>query len=341
MKYYDLIVSLGDACFVEDALFRCQLTSRKKRMPLDLCRGVLWNKCGHGGLSGKVDLICRDFKDFFKLEDLEIKGPDVGNPKMLWVINKANGMSFRHDFRVGVPIENDYPEVKAKYDEYIHRFYDEITHSDKVLFVYMAQMEGFDNNYLLEQQVRLQHKFPHQTIDLLYIIHDGTYSPTEYKELPLSDHVLRIDANMKYSAKTDMMSVLAGNRELYEGILKRYCTPISFNTESTRTLHYIQCDIASLSRSAHKRLSRLENFMHHNQDEKQEPVRQQRLFLYMVANNPIYFRFKMLHMLLKKWTHFGERRTRYSEQYQRLKCILREAKAYSRLMFKTYLHRSL
>lgn len=64
MKYYDVAISLGQYCITSTALRRNNLQA--ETMIFDWSAGILFDVCGLGGLDGKVNLICNDFKDFFE-----------------------------------------------------------------------------------------------------------------------------------------------------------------------------------------------------------------------------------------------------------------------------------
>ena len=318
MKYYDVIIPLGDACFVSLALSRCKL--RDTYFPFDASRGVLWNKCGHGGLSGKVDLICNGFQNFLNLDDLEERGADPGDTRMLWVVDKATGLSYRHDFKVGTKLEEAYPVVKDRYDRAIKRFYEAIEHSDRILFVYMAQMEGFSDEYLLGQANRLQEHFPEQHIDVLYVIHKASYGPTDYTEKKLARGVQRIDANMKYTPKTDMVSIWNGNCNLYDQFLRRYYSPVS----TFQRIKELQAQVKDLHAQL-ENLSVQQNKHQCSPCEQLSAIIPQQLFLYHISSHRLYYRFKLAHLKLKKFLHRGEKRKTYSIKCSKLSKLIADA----------------
>ena len=229
MKYYDIVISLGQNCATSNALRACHL--QEETLPFDWSGGVIPEKCGKGGLSGKVDLIINGFKDFFKLEDLENRGnnaeDDVTN---LWIVNKRTGLQYRHDFPDSKPVEDVFPLVKEKYQRRVDRLNEAIEQSNRILFVYFAKEEGFEDDYLIEQQVKLQNKYPDKTIDFFYIMNNTKYQIDEYDSTSLTPHVFKIICNFTHPTNPKIPQVYNGNTKLYYPIIENlYYTPVTVN----------------------------------------------------------------------------------------------------------------
>ena len=101
---YDLIVPLGYACSCSQTLRRAglQLTS------------FPWDWVGVPPPSERCRIICEGFKDFMNLEDLYWAGMSdtYGHER---VLNRRNDLIIMHDFVQGVPLEDQYPSISAKY----------------------------------------------------------------------------------------------------------------------------------------------------------------------------------------------------------------------------------
>lgn len=168
MKFYDLVVSLGQYCITSTALRRLSL--QRQSYPFDWSAGIIEKISGKGGLSVKVDLICNDFNNFFNFDDFEIRGNnkslDIWN---LWVVNKRTGLQYRHDFYAGILFEKQFEYVKKRYIRRINRLYNEIDKNKNILFVFIARDSGFDNEYLLDQYYKLSNKFPKKIL-ICYIL---------------------------------------------------------------------------------------------------------------------------------------------------------------------------
>ncbi len=125
MKFYDAVISLGKYCITSTALRRCNL--QLESMVFDWSAGIMPEQCGLGGLEGKVDLICNDFKDFFNLGDLENRGNNLENDTYnLWIVNRRTGLQYKHDFPANEPVEERYKVVKEQYMRRVKRLYDTI-----------------------------------------------------------------------------------------------------------------------------------------------------------------------------------------------------------------------
>ncbi len=229
MKYYDLVISLGEHCATSNALRACHL--QEKTLPFDWCGGVIPEICGKGGLEGKVDLIINGFKDFFELEDLDNKGRNtVDDVKSLCVINKRTGLRYKHDFPADKPISEVYPKVKERYLRRVERLYNSINKSNRILFVFFAYDMGFKNDYLIEQQVKLQNKYPDKIIDFFYIVNNPNYQIDKYDSTELTPNVYVIYCNFIHPTNPAIPQRFNGNTKLYYPIIEDlYYTPETVN----------------------------------------------------------------------------------------------------------------
>ena len=139
MKYYDLVVSLGQYCITTTALRRLCLQNRS--YPFDWSGGILEDVAGKGGLSVKVDLICNNFDNFFNFNDFENRGNNQeGDTYNLWIVNKKTGLQYKHDFQASISFENQFEYVKDKYKRRINRLYKDINNGYNILFVFAANL---------------------------------------------------------------------------------------------------------------------------------------------------------------------------------------------------------
>lgn len=224
MKYYDVAISLGQCCITSTALRRNNLQSES--MIFDWSAGILFDVCGLGGLEGKVNLICNNFKDFFNLEDLENRGNNKENDTHnLWIVNRRTGLQYKHDFPAWQPVNEAYPFVKERLDRRIKRLYDVIDSSEKILFCFFARDVGFTDELLIDQQTKLSRKFPNKTIDFLYIMQNPNYSVDKYDIFDLNDNVKKIEMNFIHPTDPIYPESWNGNTELYYPLLRRLvCT---------------------------------------------------------------------------------------------------------------------
>ena len=310
MRYYDAIISLGEDCYTSMALRYCHL--QDYTLPFDWCRGILPGKSTLGGIPVKVDLICNDFKDYFNIEDFDNQGP---NPKEIdyWhlcCVNRKTGLRYRHDFPSDKEFAESFPEIKEKYDRRVERFYNLVTHSDKILFVFMSRTSDYPNEKLVEQCAKLQSKFPAQRIDLLCLIHKQEYRPDQYEETKLNEHVTRIDANITYTKEPGEGARMMGNAKLYRRLLKNYCSPSLFD------LRY------ELAKTHFPNINR--SFARHAQN----------LRIYYVANHLMRGYFKIYHLKLKMLLHTGKKREMYAEKCRAMDELIRQAQEFRKSAFK-------
>ena len=221
MKYYDLVISLGQYCITSTALRRLSLQNRS--YPFDWSGGILEDVAGKGGLSVKVDLICNNFDNFFNFNDFENRGNNQENDTYnLWIVNKKTGLQYKHDFQASIPFENQFEYVKDKYKRIINRLYKDINNGYNILFIFIARDDGFSDNYLIDQQRKLSNKFKNKNIDMLYIINDNSFDKNGYNIKKLNNNITRIDMNMIYTTK-DYPESWNGNTELYYKLIENMC----------------------------------------------------------------------------------------------------------------------
>ena len=230
MKYYDEVISLGQHCRTATALKLCNVRSYSH--VFDWSAGIVQEKCGKGGLEGKVDLICNDFKNLFNLEDLENRGlTNNFDLQHLWIVNKRTGLQYTHDFSANKTFEESYADTKEKLERRIRRFHNVMQTSKKILFVYIGWDTGFDENYLILQQEKLSKKFPNIQIDFLYIMHDDKCSTTDYRMVEANQNVTIFYCNVQYPYNINpCLKTSDGNTNLYYKLIKEFCyTPQTVN----------------------------------------------------------------------------------------------------------------
>ena len=188
-KKYDLIFSLGAACL-------CTSMLRKKNLqfcsyPLDWVFG--------GDFSFRVDLLVSDFENYLNKEDLVFTGKQNGAKHNLCDIylNKRTDMGFNHDFPVGVPFEEAFPIVKAKYERRISRLIENINRAKDILIVYtipppVSTPEETSDSALLDGYERIIRRFPNKNIDILHIS-----CADEFSERSVSEHIKKLAFNYR------------------------------------------------------------------------------------------------------------------------------------------------
>lgn len=171
-KKYDLIFGLGAAC-------SCTQMLRKKGLqfssyPFDWLFGSSFNK--------RIDMLTSDFVDFIRQEDLEYTGANNGQSKHLCDIyyNKANDITFNHDFPANIPLNQSFSQVREKYMRRSRRLISQISSSRRILAVWLETPNCSDKltdaSVLLTGWQKLRSRFPNTEIDLLYISNSQTTS---------------------------------------------------------------------------------------------------------------------------------------------------------------------
>ena len=129
-KKYDLIFGIGAACSCTQALRKSKL--QLASYPLDWLFG--------SDFIGRVDFLISEFKGFIEKSDLAFSFSNRSSSCDAYA-NKRTGIVFNHDFPGGVPLEESYPVVRAKYDRRIARLLNNIQRAKSVLVVYMETPE--------------------------------------------------------------------------------------------------------------------------------------------------------------------------------------------------------
>ena len=94
------------------------------------------------------------------------RGP-MDDHKHDYYCDRSAGIIAIHDFPTGVPLEESYPAVKAKYDRRIDRFYRTMRASRRVLLVYWTWRVYSKPEAILKAAEIFRAKFPEQRVDLL------------------------------------------------------------------------------------------------------------------------------------------------------------------------------
>lgn len=158
---YDLIFTLGVACTGTQVLREAGL--QFGTLPFD------W--VGRGKMRTRVDIVMSDFRDWLKLEQLELRENKPEEPDALYY-NRTNELRFAHDFPKSRSLEEAFPEVEAKYARRIARFEKLLRQSRKVLLFWLEDMRNeypvgeADIRYCLDAFTR---KYPKTAFRLLLI----------------------------------------------------------------------------------------------------------------------------------------------------------------------------
>ena len=194
MKYYDMVISLGQNYHASMVLRNC--SQQRYSYPLDWSAGILWDRCGVAGLPGKVELICHDFQGAFEREDFVVFGDRPPDSPHYWVKNLKTGLQYQHDFPVGRSVDDYFPEFREKYRRRISRFYEEIDRSDNILFFFLCYTDELADDVVLLCHNRLAGRFPDKHVDVMLVMRDDDVPVGTYRRTRISRHVVRYNVAM-------------------------------------------------------------------------------------------------------------------------------------------------
>ena len=128
---YDLYISLGEAC-------SCSLALRGSKLqfysyPLDWIFGA--------DIIDRAKYFCNNFEHFIDKNDLT-PSFEVRSASCRAYYNNLNKITFNHDFKNNVPFDEMYEKVIEKYKRRAKRVIDQISNSQKVLFVYIQSPDS-------------------------------------------------------------------------------------------------------------------------------------------------------------------------------------------------------
>lgn len=164
-RKYDLAISVGGACSTTEAMRAAGL--QWATLPLDWSGGPTFRE--------KAELINADFARWLTKSGLHPL-PAVKFSREIYMKDDVLGYTFNHDFSFGVPFDEDYERVKAKFDRRIRRMYDLIDSSKRVLLVWIGVPISKDvplEDFAYAQEL-FRRKWPDKQFDVLYSEHvDG------------------------------------------------------------------------------------------------------------------------------------------------------------------------
>lgn len=124
-RHYDFIFCVGRACIATQSLRRAGL--QHATFP--------WDWVGDPGVYERVEHICSDFRNWPRLEDLEWRQAPELFANRKHVVCRRTGLFFLHEFDPAKTIEEQYPELAAKYERRIGRLFSCIRSSKNVLLL--------------------------------------------------------------------------------------------------------------------------------------------------------------------------------------------------------------
>lgn len=227
---YDLIFGIGEACSCTFALRACGL--QRSSYPLDWLFGT--------DFIGRCKIIASDFERFLEKDDLEY----AYSERSIFCDayhNKYNNLTFNHDFKAGIALEETYPGVKTKYSRRIRRLLAEIQSAEKILIVYIetptkTHVAVSDEEVVMGANLITSH-FPEKHIRLLYFSHAvGMSCKTD-----LTDSICRLW--LDYKSKNEQEPDYAVDIDLLKTALTSYQlkTPLTYKVKKRLLRMMIAC----------------------------------------------------------------------------------------------------
>jgi hypothetical protein len=210
VKKYDFIVSIGRDC-------ACTMYLRNNNMQF---KSYPFDWLTNANMKKRFELILNDFKDFLNIEDLMLipKYSHIPNDNNHnYYESKKSEFYFFHDFPANVELEGSFPEVKAKYDRRIKRFYEQVKNNEKVLFVWLYHGENdLSDEEIISYGSKINEKL-NKKIDMFIFETNKSMQADQYNITFLNDNIRKCICNL-YSAGFD--NITQGNEELGNKIFK-------------------------------------------------------------------------------------------------------------------------
>lgn len=207
-RTYDIVFSLGEACFVASSLKRFGL--RKFSSPFDWMFGATFAE--------RFRIFLNDFAHFTDKEDFQPAGQRIDpNPQDIYY-NQRTGITFNHDFPMNGSLDADWPMVAEKYARRINRLIREIKNAEKVLIVYMdipeSNRAAKDNAEIAQMAELAGKKYPNTHIDILYVRHNEKMKDGEFSISQYNDNVILAECFNRKKGADDWTGNLSNVRKI-------------------------------------------------------------------------------------------------------------------------------
>ena len=171
-QVYDSVWSFGQWCAT--ALCMKKLGLRSASGPFD------W--LGQRQTIGAyVDQLTAGFSEFFLRENMKKLGDVPGEGTEHWKDMKR-GWESRHEFKVGVPFEENYAKYRALVDRRSERLFAALRAGGRVLFIHWFGEGHYPREEVIAAMHKLRASFPDTKIDLLVIETEKFAKGVAYEE---------------------------------------------------------------------------------------------------------------------------------------------------------------
>lgn len=163
---YDLIFSLGSTPITSDILKESELQIFD--FPFDKI-------CG-GDFFTRMNLLLSGCQNFMIQKDIAIL-KNTPREGMVQYKDMRTGFIYPFDYNPALPVENNFPSVKLRYDKYIKNLRICMNNAKKILIVYIEdptikEDEETNSSLVIEACQRLKTKYPKKNFHLLYVRND-------------------------------------------------------------------------------------------------------------------------------------------------------------------------
>ena len=169
---YDSVWSLGQWCVT--AMSLKELGLRSASGPFD------WmgpnEPLGH-----YVEMIVEGFPNFFRKENMRKLRENPKEGTEHWV-DEGQGWEIRHEFKIGVPFEENYAKYRAQLDRRIERLLASLRSGGRVLLVHVRGVGRYTREEVVAAARRVRAAFPDTKIDLLVLESDKSVKGIVYEE---------------------------------------------------------------------------------------------------------------------------------------------------------------
>ena len=189
MRQYDIAVGLGVGCGVSISMR--DAGAQYLSLPFD------WIGCNDP--VRLAEIAAGRFRDWMRLEDLEIQGVRIASQSVHFVVsNRRTGLLAPHDFSAYAPLANQYPAFAEKMSRRIARFEGIVSSAQAVLLVNVEnpQRPGCLSDEDLERaRSVLAAAYPNAVFDLVCFQHEnGVRGLSEHR---VSERIVRVGCGLQ------------------------------------------------------------------------------------------------------------------------------------------------
>ena len=169
---YDAVISLGQWCAT--AIILRKLGLRSASGPFD------W--LGPNERIGRyADLIVNGFMGFLEKKSLRKLREDPNEGTEIYV-DSVQGWETHHEFKIGVPFEENYARYRVLLDRRIDRLLGTLRSGGRILLVHWFGEGRYERDEVVADMRRLRTAFPGTTIDLLVLETEKFAKSVVYEE---------------------------------------------------------------------------------------------------------------------------------------------------------------